>query len=70
MDVPVWDPSGEALIEVTDPTNGTVFTYWMQYQNREWLVAGTGAPPGDADPIRSREGPADRGIGAAAGRDG
>ena len=40
MDVPAWDPSGEALVEVTDPRDGTVSGFWMQHLDGQWLVAG------------------------------
>lgn len=40
MQVPVWDPSGEALVEVTDATSNSVTKFWMEYENRTWLVAG------------------------------
>lgn len=40
MDVPVWDPSGEALIEVTDARNDVVREYWMVLRGGRWLVAG------------------------------
>ncbi len=40
MDVPVWDPAGEALVEVTDPETGAVRKFWMVYEGDRWLVAG------------------------------
>ena len=40
IDVPVWDPSGEALVEAKDPSDGAVSKYWMQYEDGKWLVAG------------------------------
>lgn len=39
MEVPVWDPSGEALIEVTDSATGEEFRFWMLYRDSGWLVA-------------------------------
>lgn len=39
MDVPAWDPSGEALVEVTD--GDQVRGFWMLYEDGRWLVAGT-----------------------------
>ncbi|WP_370617674.1 hypothetical protein [Mumia sp. Pv 4-285] len=39
MDVPVWDPSGEALVEVKD--GSTVVQFWMQVDGDRWRVAGT-----------------------------
>lgn len=39
MDAPAWDPSGEALIEVTHDQH--VFGFWMQLVEGRWLVAGT-----------------------------
>jgi hypothetical protein len=38
MDVPAWDPSGEALIEVTDDEQ--IVGFWMQFMEGRWLVAG------------------------------
>ena len=38
MAVAVWDPLGEALVEVTD--RGQVSGFWMQYKDGRWLVAG------------------------------
>lgn len=40
MQVPVWDPSGEALVEVSDATSGRVSKFWMRYEDGVWLVAG------------------------------
>ncbi len=40
MDVPVWDPSGEAIVEVTDARTGRVEQYSMLYDDGRWLVAG------------------------------
>lgn len=40
MEVPVWDPSGEALVEVTDPTTDRVAEFWMRHGDSGWLVAG------------------------------
>jgi hypothetical protein len=40
MNVPVWDPSGEALVEVTDARTGRPRDYWMVYRDGRWLVAG------------------------------
>lgn len=40
MDVPVCDPSGEALVEVADSGRGYVKKYWMIFGDGEWLVAG------------------------------
>jgi hypothetical protein len=39
MEIPVWDPSGEAQVETTDGQR--VKSFWMQYQDGRWLVAGT-----------------------------
>jgi hypothetical protein len=40
MDVPVWDPSGEAWVEVTDSRTGEVRDYSMVFEDGRWLVAG------------------------------
>lgn len=40
MEIPVWDPSGEALVEVTDPGSNRVAGFWMRYGDSDWLVAG------------------------------
>lgn len=40
MDVPVWDPAGEALIEVKGSGAGGVRKFWMAFQDGRWLVAG------------------------------
>lgn len=40
MMVAVWDPSGEARVEVTDPADGRVSSFDLQHSNGEWLVAG------------------------------
>lgn len=39
MEVPVWDPSGEALVGVSTDT-GEVRAFWMLYEDGRWLVAG------------------------------
>jgi hypothetical protein len=39
MDAPAWDPSGEALIEVT--YDQQVVGFWMQLAEERWIVAGT-----------------------------
>lgn len=41
MDVPAWDPSGEALVEATD--GDQKYGFWMQYREGRWFVAGTAA---------------------------
>jgi len=39
MEVPAWDPSGEALVEArTD--GGQVRSFWMLYADGRWLVSG------------------------------
>lgn len=38
MNVPAWDPSGEALIEVKGDSKRVRF--WMQWDGDRWLVAG------------------------------
>ncbi len=38
MEVPAWDPSGEALLVVTDDERDVGF--WMQFMEGRWLVAG------------------------------
>jgi len=39
MEVPAWDPSGEALVEA--PTGGgEVRRFWMLYADGRWLVSG------------------------------
>ena len=38
LDVPGWDPTGEALVEATD--SGQVTGFWMEYVDGRWLVAG------------------------------
>lgn len=39
MEVPAWDPSGEALVEArTD--GGEVRRFWMLYADGRWLVSG------------------------------
>ncbi len=40
MDVPVWDPSGEAIVEVTDARAGEVEVFSMIFENGGWLVSG------------------------------
>lgn len=40
MDVPVWDPGGEALVEVSDAGTGVVRKFWMVFEDDRWLVAG------------------------------
>ena len=40
IQIPAWDPSGEAFAEVTDPSSDRVAEFWMQYENNVWLVAG------------------------------
>lgn len=37
LDVPAWDPTGEALVEATD--GGQVTGFWMEYVDGQWLVA-------------------------------
>lgn len=39
MGAPAWDPSGEALIEVT--YDQQVVGFWMQLVEGRWMVAGT-----------------------------
>jgi hypothetical protein len=39
MDVPAWDPSGEALIEVKSDDSKRA-RFWMQWDGDRWLVAG------------------------------
>ena len=39
MEVPVWDPSGEALVEVATD-EGALRRFWMVYDDGRWLVAG------------------------------
>lgn len=39
MEVPVWDPSGEALVEATTGA-GEARAFWMLYEDGRWLVAG------------------------------
>ncbi|GAA4378517.1 hypothetical protein [Nocardioides caricicola] len=39
MNVPAWDPSGEALIEVTSDDSKRA-RFWMQWDGDRWLVAG------------------------------
>lgn len=38
MDVPVWDPSGEALVNVTD--GDQVRGLWLVHEDDGWPVAG------------------------------
>ena len=40
MEVPVWDPSGEALVSVDDSGTGTLRKFWMVFEDGRWLVAG------------------------------
>ena len=40
IDVPAWDPSGEALVQVTDSRTGESSQYWMVFEDSRWLVAG------------------------------
>ena len=37
MEVPVWDPSGEALVEVTE--GDRVVSFWLQFEDGRWVVA-------------------------------
>lgn len=39
MSVPVWDPSGEALVRVEDDRGGEL-SFWMRFVDGRWLVAG------------------------------
>lgn len=39
MEVAVWDPSGEALVEATTDS-GEVRKFWMLYDGGRWLVSG------------------------------
>lgn len=39
MTVPVWDPSGEAVVDVVDG-RGDERTFWMQLVDGRWRVAG------------------------------
>ena len=39
MDAPAWDPSGEALIEVT--YDRQVVGFWVQLVEGRWMVSGT-----------------------------
>jgi hypothetical protein len=39
MEVPVWDPSGEAIVEVTTD-DGEVVEFWMFERDGRWLVDG------------------------------
>lgn len=38
MDLPAWDPSGEALVVVTE--DGDVHEFWMIHDDGRWQVAG------------------------------
>jgi len=40
IEVPAWDPSGEALAEVTRSDNDEVEDFWMVYQDGAWRVDG------------------------------
>jgi hypothetical protein len=40
VDVLLWDPSGESLVEVTDSQSGVVRRYWMRFDDDRWLVGG------------------------------
>jgi hypothetical protein len=42
IDIPVWDPSGEALVEVTG-SRGDLHKFWMIYDDGQWLVSGNAA---------------------------
>lgn len=61
MEVPVWDPTGEALVNVSDSGTGVLRKFWMVFEDGRWLVAGEAtsqnspAPPG---PISSWPAPA------------
>ena len=40
MEVPVWDPTGEALVNVSDSGTGPLWKFWMVFEDGRWLVAG------------------------------
>lgn len=40
IEVSVWDPSGEALAEVTRSDNDVVEDFWMVYDDGAWRVDG------------------------------
>ena len=40
MEVPVWDPTGEALVNVSDSGTGALRKFWMVFEDGRWLVAG------------------------------
>lgn len=40
IEVPVWDPSGEALVEVTRSDTEEVEDFWMVYEDGAWRVDG------------------------------
>ena len=40
IDVPAWDPSGEALVEVTRSDTDEVEDFWMVYEDGSWRVDG------------------------------
>jgi hypothetical protein len=40
MEVPVWDPAGEALVSVSDSATGALRRFWMVFEDGRWLVAG------------------------------
>ncbi|MBW9210524.1 hypothetical protein KV100_12755 [Mumia sp. zg.B21] len=39
VDIPVWDPSGEALVQAKNGSR--VLGFWMQEQDGRWLVSGS-----------------------------
>lgn len=40
IEIPAWDPSGEALLEVTRSDTDEVEDFWMVYEDGAWLVDG------------------------------
>ncbi|MGH3115921.1 MAG: hypothetical protein ACRDQ2_02185 [Gaiellales bacterium] len=44
MEVPVWDPSGEALVEIDHARSNGAVQFWMKFEDGKWLVAGDEAP--------------------------
>jgi hypothetical protein len=40
IEVPAWDPSGEALLEVTRSDTDQVEDFWMVYEDGAWRVDG------------------------------
>ena len=40
IEVPAWDPSGEALVEVTRSDTEKVEDFWMVYEDGAWRVDG------------------------------